>query len=142
MAELTINEATGAREFRVPFEALSGDFLLRSGGELIVRSEAPGERPVAVELAFHPPAFEFQAKLPALLSGSSFPAHPGQLSMAASGRQAVVVFEGGAQALARIPAGLASLDQLADWLTHRPPAFVPSEFTLAAIAFEDLPAPA
>lgn len=140
MADMTVDVATGAREFRVPFDGLPGGFLFEEApGVLVLRTAPPEDVAAALELHFRPSDLEFQAKLPRLLAGAAFGANPAELSMAAARGQAVVVLAAGADVLARVPEGLDSLDMIETFLETEPDIFDPAGYSLQAIEVEWAP---
>lgn len=139
MATMIHSEATGEREFRVPFDAPPPGAPFQAPGEWVVRTAPPGDRPQAVTFRFKPSAFEFQVRLASLVAGSPLEAHAMDLGLAASRGQPVVSYAGGEAIVASLPAGLSDLPALEAYLMDHPPAFDPAAYALEAIEFEIAP---
>lgn len=139
MATMHHSEATGEREFRVPFDAPPPGAPFQAPGEWVVQTAPPGDRPRSVAFRFFPSAFEFQARLAALVAGSPLEAHVMDLGLAATRGQPVVSYAGDQRVLAQLPADLSDLRALEGFLQDRPPAFDPAAYALDAIEFEIAP---
>ncbi|MFP5503581.1 MAG: hypothetical protein ACLGIN_13915 [Candidatus Sericytochromatia bacterium] len=139
MATMTHSDATGEREFSVPFDAPPPGAPFQAPGEWIVKTAPPGDRPRAALFRFKPSAFEFQARLASLVAGSPLEAHAMDLGLAASRGQPVVSYAADEAVVAALPAGLSSLPALEAHLMDHPPAFDPAAYALEAIEFEIAP---
>lgn len=138
MTTLIQREGADTREFHVPFGAPIPSVPFGEG-ELVIETRGPEALPVRVALRLFPSALEFQARLPALAGELGLAASVFQLGQAASQAQAVLEYEADAVVVARVPAGLATLEDMAGYLLDEVPLFDLREYALAAIAFESRP---
>lgn len=136
MATMILEEATGAREFRVPFSGPLPGGPFRADGEWVLRTEGPEARPVEATLHFHPTDFEFQARLPAIAASFDPPRSPLSLGREAAGAKPVVIYQAEKSVLSRVPAGLTDLPKLEAFLAAKPAIFAPGDYRLDGVAFE------
>ena len=123
------------REFHVPFGAPSPGVPFGEG-ELVIETIGPEARPARVALRLFPSAPEFQARLPRLAAELGLEAAVFQLGQASADAQAVLEYEAEPQVVERVPPGLATLSDMANYLLDEVPLFNMREYRLAAIAFE------
>lgn len=135
MTTLIAREGTEVREFHVPFGAPIPSVPI-GDGELVIETHGPSARPVRVALRLFPSAFEFQARLPALAADLGQADAIFALAASAEDSRPVLEYEGTAAVLARVPEGLATLDDMAGYLMDEVPLFNMAEYRLVSIAFE------
>lgn len=137
MTTMHVREPGQEREFRVPLDGPPPGGPFKTGeAELVVRAAPPGDRPASVRLRVMPTAFEFQAWIPRLIEIFELPYSPFELGEAAADGRPVLVFEARPEVVARVPAGLASLEAMNAFLETGPALFELGEYQLQSIDFE------
>lgn len=137
MTTLIQREGTDAREFHVPFGAPIPSVPFGEG-ELVIETRGPEARPVRVALRLFPSALEFQARLPALAGELGMAESVFQLGQAAARSQAVLEYEAEPCVVARVPAGLVTLADMAGYLMDEVALFDMREYRLVAISFSSV----
>jgi hypothetical protein len=137
MTTLIQREGTDTREFHVPFGAPIPSVPFGEG-ELVIETHGPEARPVRVALRLFPTALELQARLPALAGELGMADSVFQLGQAAAQAQAVLEYEADTRVVARVPAGLATLADMAGYLLDEVALFDMREYRLVAISFSSV----
>ena len=133
-----IRRGADRREFHIPFGApIPG--VPYGEGELVIETVGPEARPERVALRLFPTRLEFQARLPKLAAELGMEASVFQLGQAAMQAQAVLEYEGSPAVVSRVPVGISTLEDLANYLLDEVPLFDMREYALGAIAFDVKP---
>lgn len=136
MTTMIHNETTGERLFRVPFAEPMAEGPFHGPGELEIAVNRSGNAN-RVALRFYPSAFEFQAKLPRLVSELGMPDAVFNFGRAAATHQPVVIYEAVPAVRVRVSPGMRDLAAVAKFLQSGPKLFDLKEYRLAAIEFEE-----
>jgi hypothetical protein len=135
LASLTLREKDGARVFQVPFTEPLAGAPFQCLGEWVLESTGVMARPTRLSLHFHPTSLEFQARLPGLVRGGPLEASLFDFGEAGAKQPPVVVYDGDATVLARIPMRLLNLELLERYLQGGPELFDFAHYRFSGIEF-------
>lgn len=137
MATMTLTQETGAREFVAPFhEPPLPDWFQTGTAELVIRTEAPGDRPVAVAVRYQPTTFEFQAWAPRLVEKHGLGVSVFDLARGLDQGAPVVTVTARPERLAGMGgATLADLDDLSTFFSEHLELFASGGYVLDSVTF-------
>lgn len=136
MATMTLREPDLVREFAVPLDGLPPKGPFKTGvAELLIEAAGAEAKPTAVRVRYHLTAFEFQAWIPRLVEVFKLELSPFELGDMLDQGEPVLTFDGNADVLARVPAGLTDLPALEGFLKTGPALFDLGEYALGDVAF-------